>query len=372
MKLIDKSINDLVAGYDDILQAETALRSRWRPALIAAYARRRLASDRGPGRKKLPLIGALAGAALFLIGLVISCSGRASEGSNTLFYCCGGPLLALLGLLLIGATGLARMGGSKANPERVPLHPLRSKIIPDMRQAWMQGLSGSPKSEVPDYPGHYAENEKDYGAEGERLFISRLGEICCADDFILARAMQRRSEDVDVILIGAKGVWVFEVKHWSGEIYWDDQGWRRVQRYYERGGVEAAKEVEVGEPPDQQWIRAAMEVTRTLQYRAPQVLKRYPALGQVRGGIVFTKEEAVLRVQPGRQVFWGPLNFWIKSLHEFETKAKLDSRSALQIVEALLDRHHELLPAFEPRSMRAYAQGVVLETEEKLAAWVTR
>jgi Holliday junction resolvase-like predicted endonuclease len=371
MKLIDKSVTEIVAGYDDILKAETDLRSRWRPALIAAYARRRVAQDHSPDRKKGLLIAALAGVTIFLIGLVLSCSGSASENTNALIFCCGGPLLSLLGLLIAVAAGFANLGNDRANTERVPLHPLRDRLLPDLRQAWLQGLSGDLKTEVPDYPGHYTENEIDYGAEGERLVVSRLEEVCCQGDLILARLMQRRGEDVDVILVSSKGLWVFEVKHWSGEIYWDEKGWRRVQRYYARGGIEVAKELEVGEPPDQQWVRAAAEVTRTLQYRVPQVLTHYPELCKVRGGIIFSKENAELRVQPGRQVFWGPLNFWLKTIEEIEPKADLDTRSALQIVEALLERHHELGSASELHSMRIDAQHVVQMAEEKLAAWVT-
>ena len=126
----------------------------------------------------------------------------------------------------------------------------------------------------------------------------------------------------------------------------------------------------MGEPPDQQWIRAAAEVSRTLHLRAADILARYPSLEQVRGGIVFTKEEAVHNIQSGRPTFWGTLNFWIKTLHEVEPRADLATRSTLQLVETLLARHHELVPNQQMRSMLTYAQCLVEEAEEQLRAWV--
>ena len=372
MRLIDKHVTQIVAGYDEILKAETDLRNRWRPKLIAAYAQRILHLEGGNSlnRYNLPLLAAISGMVLMLIGSGLSCVRFGSDNPKALLFCCGGPLLALLGLLLLGAAGFSYFNGNKQKSRRVPLHPYRDGIFPDLRKSWIHGLSGSLKAEIPDYPGYYGAGEKDHGAEGERLFVRRLLEILDGNYFVLVRSMQRRGEDVDVIVVGPKGVWVFETKHWSGEIYWDNQGWRRVQTYFERGGVEVTKEGEVGEPPDQQWTRAAAEVARTLQMRVPQVLQHHPVLAKVRGGIVFTKPEATLKIQSERPVFWGPLNFWIKILQEIDPKAKLDTRSTLQVIEALLVRHQELSSEGGNRSMVMYARGVVQDTEKKLTEWV--
>ena len=234
----------------------------------------------------------------------------------------------------------------------------------------MDGLSGLLRDEVPDYPDYRDHSEKDHGAQGEREFIQQLLDKTNENFFVIARLMQRPKEDVDVILIGPKGIWVFEVKHWSGEIIWDDQGWRRVQTYYERGGVEITKQPEVGKPPDEQWLRAAVQVSRTLKSHAKEVLSRYQALEHVRGGIVFTKREAVLNIQPGRPVYWGTISFWIKTLKNLAPIAELETRSALQIVESLLTRHHQLAPNHSSRSMQFSANQIVLDAEERLREWI--
>jgi hypothetical protein len=374
MKLIDKSIFEIIAGYDDLMRAETDLRARWRPQLLAAYAKRKEMSIKENGVKKRPrtliALTMLLGAIFLLVGIGLTCRGIVQTEENFLLYCCGAPLLALLGLLTLGAAGFSQRNAAHQKNARVPLHPLRGGIFPGLRESWLEGLEGGLKTEVPDYPNYHENSEKDYGAQGERAFIRRLMEICCEADCVIARSMQRPKEDVDVILIGNKGIWVFEVKHWSGEIYWDDRGWRREQTYFERGGVEVTKQPEVGEPPDEQWIRAAAEVGRTLQNRVPKVLERFPALEKVRGGIVFTKEDAIFKFQPGRPTFWGPLNFWIKTIQEMEPKVELDTRSTLELVEALLDRHHDLAPQGDLRSMRVYVRGVVQEAEKRLDEWV--
>jgi len=379
MILINKRITEIIAGYDHILQAETELRSHWRSALITTYAHRRGKLDSAQSNtshwRKTQLTGVFIGLFLLAVGFGFSCVGTTQENGNLLLFCCGGPLLALLGLLMIGAAGFSHFEVKRNVPRRVPIHPLRGGplqkgIIPNLRQSWMQGLTGDLLTEIPDYPEYLDDDEKDYGAEGERLFIQQLEVICDQNNFCLVRTMQRSNEDIDAVLIGPGGVWVFEVKHWSGKIYWDDKGWRREQTYFKRGGTEVTKEVEIGESPDKQWVRAASEVKHSLQQRAADVLDKFPPLAKVRGGIVFTHPNAALKIQAGRPIFWGSLPFWIKTLQEFEPIAELDTRSALQLVEVLLERHHELAPGVQYSSMLAYSQNVVQEADDKLNLWV--
>lgn len=379
MKLIDKNVSDLVSGYDALLKAENEIRSKWRLQLLAAYTRRMEVFERGNEPAKsahvLVWISLLFGLILFLIGGGISCRWIVQTEENFLWYCCVGPLLSLLGLLMMGAAGFSRRNKSTPKPKRVPLHPLRSGnqlrgIYPNIKDSWLESLNGELENEIPDYPDYRDPSEKDHGAEGARIFIQQLRDVFDERYYVIAHAMQRPKEDVDVILIGPKGIWVFEIKHWSGKIFWDDQGWRREQTYFGRGGVEITKQPEIGEPPDEQWTRAAAEVSLTLQRRAPDILERYPALEKVHGGIVFTKKDAVFKFQPGRPTFWGPLNFWIKTLHDLEPKVELDRRCTLQLIEALLTRHHELVSTVEQRSMVTYTQGVIQDTDEKLLAWV--
>jgi len=177
---------------------------------------------------------------------------------------------------------------------------------------------------------------------------------------------------VDLILIGPKGIWVFDIRHWDGKVFWDDDGWRRELDTKNGRGMDTVIPLIADKTPDQMWIRSAAQVTRNLQTYAAETLERYPAFEQVLGGIVFSNEEALLKVQPGRPVFWGTPGFWIKTLNEVEPKANLENRSALHLVEILLERHHELTSIGQQRSMKAYAQSVIHDAEAQLKEWTQR
>jgi hypothetical protein len=354
------------------------MRASWRSKLLTAYAHRKKVFEQErylpKGKFIRSLVIVLFGMGFTLIGIGLTCRGILQYEENFLWLCCGGPLLFLFGLLILGAVWFSERSQTRNKSRRVPLHPFRGgpkqkDIYPELRESWMKGLLGTLEKEVPDYPDYLAKDEKDHGAQGERSFIQSLDEIFDDRYYLMARLMQRPREDVDVILIGPKGIWVFEVKHWSGEIYWDDQSWHRVQTYFERGGLEVTTQPDVGEPPDQQWIRAAAQVSRTLQSHATEILDKYPNLEKVRGGIVFTKEDAVLKIQPGRSVYWGKLNFWLKTLNKVEPKVNLDTRSTLQLVEIFLNRHQQLTNGSQHRSMQDYAHNIVLDADAKLRDW---
>ena len=205
MNLIDKEVVDILPGYSTILWAENNLRANWRAHLLAAYAERlsKTVKPEKP-RAKLKLSQLLAlviGLFFFFVGLGITCRGFAQrEESLFLWFCCGGPLLGLLGFLILGALGFSRTANKNPQPHRVPLHPLRSGsnqqgIYPDIRTPWIEGLNGGLKQEIPDYPDHREPPEFDYGAQGERSFIRQLGEILDNRYFLIARSMQRPKEE---------------------------------------------------------------------------------------------------------------------------------------------------------------------------------
>ena len=375
MKLIDKDISDIILGYDTILQAETTMRNQWRPYLLIAYTHRLSNAEMEFRKRKFQLSTSIfIGIGLTIIGIVFSFRSIWQSKEYYIFHCCGGILLILFGTLVLAAVWFSQRTNSKPNNKRVPLQPLRfapnkQHIYPDLRIKWMDGLSGDIEKQIPDYPDISRNIEFDYGAKGERIFIQRLNEIFDDHTFAIARLLINPREDIDLILIGPKGIWVFEAKHWSGEIYWDDQGWRRVQTYYKPGGIEVVKQPDIRETPDQQWIRTAAQVRHFLFRYAPEILSRFPELEQIKGGIVFTNENSVLKFQPGRPVFWGTLDFWVKTIHQNKTEINLDSRNALKLVEIIVEHQHNLNPGKETRSMQNFAQVVIQDANEQLRAW---
>ena len=96
--------------------------------------------------------------------------------------------------------------------------------------------------------------------------------------------MVARSLDADVIVVGPTGIWVYEVKHWSGEIICQDSQWRRIKTYHKPGG-RLVQEHQVLKPFDKQWIKEADAVKETLRRRVPQRPNLHESVG---GGLVFT------------------------------------------------------------------------------------
>ncbi|MFN2233912.1 MAG: nuclease-related domain-containing protein [Anaerolineales bacterium] len=375
MKLIDKDITDIILGYDTILRAETEMRNQWRSRLLVAYTQRLSHAKLAFRKRKFRLLTIIFfGIGFTIIGIGFSFRSIWQSNEYDLLHCFGGLFFILFGVLSLASIWFSQQTTRRSNKKRVPLHPFRfgpnkQKIYPNLRAKWMDGLSGDIEKQIPDYPDDNRNIELDYGAEGERIFIQRLNGILDDHIFAIARFLKNPRDDIDLILIGSKGIWVFEVKHWSGEIFWDDQGWRRVQTYYELGGMEVVKQTDIRKTPDQQWVRSAEQVRHLLHSHAPEILSRFPELEQVKGGIVFTKQNSKLNFQPGRPVFWGTLDFWIKTIHQNQTKIYLDNRNALKLVEIILEHHQKLDPG-KTRSMRNFAQVVVRNANQQLTAWV--
>jgi Nuclease-related domain len=93
-----------------------------------------------------------------------------------------------------------------------------------------------------------------------------------------------RNLDADVIVVGPTGIWVWEVKHWSGEITCQHGQWRREKTYRgPRGSL--IREYQVHRPFDKQWVKEADSVKETLRRRLPRSPNLHEA---VDGGLVFT------------------------------------------------------------------------------------
>src|SRR4030065_609996 len=242
MILVDNQLNDLVAGYERILQAEVELLRRWRGPLLAAYARRRAAYE--------------------------------SE--------------------------LAEHNRVMPDP---PLHPFKSSLVGPLLPLWLEGIRG----QLPA--------EKAYeGAPGEYHFIARL-QILDPSSFVIYRLQQQPGDDIDVTIVGPRGVWVFEVKYLKGTIRWRDGVWTQRKTYHRRSGLPVTEIKDTGEAYDQQWRRMADSIEETIRRRALETVERVPKVTRVRGGIVFTHPQGKYDIPPGCPFNWGVIPFWLEKLH---------------------------------------------------------
>jgi hypothetical protein len=357
MFIVDKRVSHVLEGYDRICSTNRRLKSEWRTRLLAAYARRRAAYDaavaaqRAERRRRAPRA-----VPVILGGVALLASGLIAAGSM--------PWLALL-LMLFGSALVVPFGlwlwqaGVPAVRPPHPLHePWKSRLFPALLPAWRQGLRGTlPKEQA------Y------HGAPGEYALVRALEALRGRDGYILYRLQQNWGDDIDVAIVGPYGLWVFEVKYWSGTVSWQGQ-WAREQTHYAAGGRLVTEHPPVDQAPDEQWRRMADDVAKTLRRHAPRLVARHPALLKVQGGIAFTHPEATYKIAPGMPCAWGDVAAWRRKAARARPLDSLTERDLLAVLDTLLARHRAVSDENVHFSMDTYAADLADKQEKALAAWV--
>jgi len=361
MILLDKRLTDLTAGFARIRRAERRLKNKWRLQLLKAYAEHREAyeADRAAHRQRLRalkprMLTMLAAAAvLIILGLSIGwISGRD--------LACLRLLLVLAGLAAGGVLGIFWLWKAFIARPRPPKHPLREplkgKLFPPLLPRWRRAMEGQLPSRMP-YEG----------ARGEYDFVRHLRRLRSVDGYLLYRLQQNYGDDIDVTFVGPKGIWAFEVKYWSGTIGWRNGRWWKEESYYKPGGVPATEEKEINQDPDRQWRRMANDIVKTLEFHASDL----SALSPVRGGIVFTHPDASYEIASDPPFAWSTVRGWGRALANARAIPGMDERTVFQILDTLLERHHEVSDVHKVRSMDAHAQALLQNVETGLRKWVS-
>ena len=170
-----------------------------------------------------------------------------------------------------------------------------------------------------------------HGDEGVSLFIDALNARLSPDYFVVRDLLVRKSLDVDVLVVGPSGVWVFEVKHWSGRIVCRNGGWHRERTYYKPGGFEATDVDDIG-AFDRQWQREVEAMTTTLNRRL-----KAPIAGAAtaRGGLVFSHHDAHWEIDSSCAAGYGPPGFWVDTLARQPSLPAFNQDEQLRVLDAL-------------------------------------
>jgi hypothetical protein len=356
MILLDNHLVDLASGYERACKAN--LQSRWRHRLLATYTRRRGTYDVAQARRRQQVadfkpkvaIGLAVACCLFLSGMLLDdASLRVS--------------LRLAGLVGGGLLAIGWLWKTVILPPKPPRHPLqeplRSRLFPPLLPLWRERLRG----QLPTHPPYE-------GFVGESHFVKRLQNLRSNPSYIIYRLQQRPGDDVDVTVVGPRGVWVFEVKYWSGTIDWRDGKWLHEKSYYRRGGIRVTETLEIGQPPDEQWRRMADDVAETLRRRAPGLVARVPALIQVKGGLVFTHPRATYQIARDCPCAWGTVDFWVRQLAGAPAISGVNEHIVLHILDVLLARHRQVSGGRIPLSLDTCAKQLIQEAEARLVEWM--
>ena len=265
MRSIGPEWRNLADGLVLVETLEARFRAEWGPRFEAARKERNEAELRRlRGRGQAALVAAVVlRLLLFVVALVL-----------LLLSLPAAPVVLVLALVVPTVPAFYGVWALLHTPD-----PLSDPA--DLSGRWWATISGRALSVRRSGPTLSARR---YGYEGEAAFVSHLaGEL--PDEYVaVSGLLVTRHLDADVIVAGPTGIWVYEVKHWSGEIICQDSQWRRIKNYREPGGRLVQKH-QVLRPFDKQWIKEADAVKETLRRRLPQRPNLHECVG---GGLVFT------------------------------------------------------------------------------------
>lgn len=171
-----------------------------------------------------------------------------------------------------------------------------------------------------------------YGDEGEEAFVSHLAGALPTEYVAVRGLLVARNLDADVIVVGPTGIWVYEVKHWSGEITCERGEWQRVKTYRERGG-RLVRKSEVLRPFDRQWAKEAGTVKETLRRRLPKCQDLPVAVG---GGLIFTHERVSFHADSSCKAWVGTPRSCVETLSDSSEIFDLTMEKRLHVLDALL------------------------------------
>jgi hypothetical protein len=206
-----------------------------------------------------------------------------------------------------------------------------------------------------------------WGLIGELDLIREFERIVTPDTYILHSIKPKSGDDMDVVVIGPKGFWYFEVKHWNADFFWQNGQWQVWQ--YDHT-TQDFQQVQIQEYPDAQWARMREETLINLRASAGNLLKKLPVLGNIQGGIVFSNANAHIEIDRSAPFRYGTIEQWIASYQAAPRLKDMSPGRTLQLIELLLKRHQAFYPDAELRSMKDAVAVVMSEVDKGIQKWI--
>jgi len=365
-----------VAGYKEIKMARQALLKKWRFDLLRAYtkkwdrytqqlAQREARKERY--QRSLPFIGLV---------LVLVCSTGAWLTFRTIEQACLGMLLMLGAgfgtlLALVPWITLSQTPPPPENPvtrtsDDENESPLRQRLFPTLVPLWRREMALRVPTEEEAHA--MAEETGTWGLIGELELVRQLEQVVSENTYILHSLQPRTGDDMDVVVLGPKGFWYFEVKHWNAHFVWQNGVWEIWQYNRETGSYD--RPADVRETPDAQWRRMREEALANLRAGTGDLLAKRPVLGMIKGGIVFSHENAMIEIERTAPFAYGTVEQWIAAYRAAPRLKEMTPGRVLQLLEVLLKRHQSFHPDAQLHSMKSAIPTVVAEVERGIQAWI--
>ena len=373
--LIDLFSTDLVAGFKELKNARQALLKKWRFELLRAYTVKREAytqqlaqqeARKDRYQRTLPFI---------VFALFLVCSVGAWLTLRSVDLACFGMLLMLgtgFGVLLAAVPWivLSRIPPPPENPvsrssNEEDESPLHQRLFPKLAPLWRREMTLAIPSE--EEVRQMAEETEKWGLIGEFDLIREFERVVSPETYIVHSLKPKSGDDMDVVVIGPKGFWYFEVKHWNAHFVWQEGVWQVWQYDYE---TQAPRPVKLNEYPDAQWARMRNEALANLKANAAELLKKVPVLGNIQGGIVFSNPNATIEVDRSAPFRYGTIEQWIATYQAAPRLKDMTAGRTLQLLEILLKKHQSFYPDAELHSMKDAVTKVIEDVEAGIQAWM--
>jgi hypothetical protein len=243
--------------------------------------------------------------------------------------------------------------------------PLRQRLFPKLLPLWRREMAiRIPSVQEID---RLAAETGNWGLIGEFDLIRELERVVSEDTYILHRLKPKSGDDMDVVVIGPKGFWYFEVKHWNADFIWQDGAW---QVWQFDATTQDFQPVPMQEYPDAQWARIRDEALINLRASAGDLLKKLPVLGNIQGGIVFSNPHANIDIDRSAPFRYGTIEQWIALYQAAPRLRDMSPGRTLHLLELLLKRHQAFYPEVELHSMKEAVATVIAEVEQGIQGWI--
>lgn len=373
--LTDLFSSDLIAGFKEIRGARQALLKKWRFELLRAYTRQRdrhmqqlaqLEARKALYQRFLPFIGLV---------LLVICSIGAWLTLRSVDLACLGMLLTLgtgFGALIASGVwmGFSQVPPPPENPvshtsDEEDESPLRQKLFPRLLPLWRQEMALRIPTE--QEVQRLAADAGKWGLIGEFDLIRELERVASPETYILHSLKPRSGDDMDVVVLGPKGFWYFEVKHWNADFVWQNGEWQVWQFDYD---TQSPQRVTMREYPDAQWERMRDEALANIRASTGDLLKKRPILANIQGGIVFSNPNVGIQIDHSAPFRYGTIEQWVAAYQAAPRLRDMTPGRTLQLLEILLKRHQSFYPDVELHSMKEAVARVIAEVEAGIQGWI--
>lgn len=268
-------------------------------------------------------------------------------------FCVICPIIFLS--LFFEVRSLEKMASKPAQIPKKPIMPYSENPLSwlNLRQQWQTRL------------GIRAESDN-HGMIGENRLVQSLKNYVTDDYLCVTGILVTRNLDADVIVIGPKGIWLFESKYVSGKITLLHGQWSRYKEYYLPGGHPVHKE-EVLDSFDEQWLREKKAIQKTLSKRLQDPYFQ-PLVEDIKGGLVFTHDNIILDIDKSAKAPYGNINFWIMQLTDSRPIFPLSNIDAMEVADILINYSNQL-DVDKPLSSIDIATDIFLSAEKRIKSY---